>query len=208
MNDLPFSPAVLTFLVAAATPGPATVAVSASAMSRGARPALVLGVGLAAGLSVWGAIAAAGLGALLLHSTTALMTLRLLGGAYLVYLALQSARSALIPAANAVEDLESSDSSHFARGFLLNLSNPKAVLAWISVLALGATPNSLGSELAITTGMCSLLGLGIYTVYALAFSLPVVRAAYRAWQRVADGLAALFFGYAGIKLVLSRADAP
>lgn len=208
MNDHSSSTAILTFLVAAATPGPATIAVSATAMSRGARPALVLGVGLAAGLSVWGAIAAAGLGALLSHSTSALMALRWLGGAYLVYLAWQSARSAILPAANAVENLESSDSRLIARGLLLNLSNPKAVLAWMSVLALGATPNGLGSELAITTGVCSLLGLAIYTVYALAFSRPVVRAAYHAWQRVADGLAAAIFGYAGIKLVLGRTDAP
>jgi threonine efflux protein len=208
VNDLSFMPAVLTFFVAAATPGPATLAVSSTAMSRGVRPALLLGIGLAVGLAFWGVIAAAGLGALLLHSSSALTALRWFGGAYLLYLAWQSARSAILRPTNAGDDLESSDLSLIARGLLLNASNPKAVLAWVSVLALGTTSSSESSELAITTGLCSALGLAIYVAYALAFSQPVIRAAYRASRRAVDGLAAAFFGYSGIKLIASRTDMP
>jgi threonine efflux protein len=142
------------------------------------------------------------------HSSSALTALRWFGAAYLLYLAWQSARSAILPPANAEEGLESSDSSLIARGLLLNVSNPKAVLAWVSVLALGTTPFSESSELVITTGLCSALGLAIYVVYALAFSQPVIRAAYRASRRAVDGLAAAFFGYSGMKLVFSRTDTP
>jgi threonine efflux protein len=148
------------------------------------------------------------LGALLLHSSNALTALRWFGGAYLLYLAWQSARSAVLPPANVGDGLESSDSSLIARGLLLNVSNPKAVLAWVSVLALGTTSVSDSSGLAITTGLCSALGLAIYAAYALAFSQPVIRAAYRASRRAVDGLAAVFFGYSGIKLVASRTDMP
>lgn len=208
MNDPSLVPAVLTFFVAAASPGPATLAVSATAMSHGVRPALLLGIGLAVGLAVWGVIAAAGLGALLLHSSDALTALRWFGGAYLLYLAWQSARSALLPPANGCDNLQSSDARLIARGLLLNVSNPKAVLAWVSVLALGTASKGDSLDLAITTGVCSALGLAIYAAYALAFSQPLIRTAYRASQRGVDGMAAAFFGYSGIKLVSFRTDVP
>lgn len=208
MSDLAFLPAVLTFFVAAATPGPATLAVWTTAMSRGARPALVLGVGLAVGLAFWGVIAAAGLGALLMHSSAALTALRWFSGAYLLYLGWQSARSALRPSAGADVGTVTSDSRLMARGLLLNMSNPKAVLAWVSVLALGAGPSTDGADLAIITALCAVFGLVIYAGYALAFAQPVIRALYRRSQRLVDVFAAAFFGYSGVKVVLARSELP
>lgn len=202
-----YLPALLAFFAAAASPGPATLAVSTTAMSLGARPALMLGIGLAFGLSFWGLVAAAGLGALLVQSTAALTLLRWFGGAYLLWLAWQSARCVVSPPGAAVEMKQLQDSRLMRRGFVLNLSNPKAVLAWISVLALGAGTEETGSNLAVTTALCALMGLFIYLFYAVAFSQAAIRAGYRRAQKVIDGAAAVFFGYSGLKLLFSRAEA-
>jgi threonine/homoserine/homoserine lactone efflux protein len=92
----------------------------------------------------------------------------------------------------------------FRRGVVLNLTNPKAVLAWTAVLALGLEPAAGASALTVTTLACSLLGMAIYVTYALAFSQAPVRAAYRAGRRAIDAVAGVLFGYAGLRLLAMR----
>lgn len=207
MTDAPLSPALIAFFFAAASPGPATLAVSTTAMAGGKRAAALLGIGLAVGLGFWGLVAAAGLGALLVQSSVALAILRWFGGAYLIWLALQSARSAIAVGLGAKPVAPVSGGKLLLRGILLNLSNPKAVLAWISVLAIGAGSTENGSGLAMTTTLCAGLGLTIYLAYALLFSQATIRSGYLRAQRTIDGLAAAFFGYSGLRLILTRPDA-
>ena len=206
MIDVFLSPALIAFFVAAASPGPATLAVSTTAMAGGARAAALLGLGLAAGLAFWGLIAAAGLGALLVQSSVALTVLRWFGGAYLLWLAWQSARSAITPVAGGADVAPVAERKLVLRGLLLNLSNPKAVLAWISILALGVGPTDDSSNLALTTALCAILGLVIYLAYAVLFSQATIRSGYRRGRRAIDAMAATFFGYAGLKLVLTRPE--
>lgn len=78
------------------------------------------------------------------------------------------------------------------------------MLAWAAVLALGLGPATAASALYLTTLACSLLGVAIYVVYALAFSQPPIRAAYRAGRRAIDAVAGALFGYAGIRLLAMR----
>lgn len=196
------------FFVAAASPGPATLAVAATAMARGTRAALVFGLGLSLGLAFWGVVAAAGLGALLVQSAMALFVLRLLGGAYLIYLAWQSARSALAPRIPPNAASAGGEGRLFRRGLFLNLGNPKAVLAWMAVLALGVGPASGTAALSATTLVCALTGAAIYAAYALAFARPAIRAAYRAGRRAIDAAVAACFGYAGARLIATRSEAP
>ena len=89
---------------------------------------------------------------------------------------------------------------------MLNLSNPKAVLAWISVLALGVGSSDHGSGLAVTTALCAFLGLVVYLVYAVLFSQAIIRSGYRRARRAIDGVAAVFFGYSGLKLLMTRSE--
>ncbi len=199
---------LLAFLVAAASPGPATLAVSTTAMARGTRAALWAGLGLSLGLAFWGVVAAAGLGAVLTESATALFVLRLAGGAYLLYLAWLSARSAIAPRPEHVPTLQGEGGRLFGRGLLLNLTNPKAVLAWMAVLALGMQAGTGTAALLVTTAACAVLGGAIYAAYALAFARPAVRAVYRRARRGIEAVVAAFFGYAGLRLVAARNDMP
>lgn len=201
------SAALFAFFVAAASPGPATLAVSTTAMANGARAAAVLGLCLAVGLAFWGVVAAAGLGALLVQSSVALTVLRWFGGAYLLWLAWQSARNALSADPSSADVPSATNSRILIRGLILNLSNPKAVLAWISVLALGVGSSGDGAGLALTTALYAALGLLIYLAYAVLFSQAPIRSGYRKARRGIDGLAAAFFGYSGRKLLFARTEA-
>jgi threonine/homoserine/homoserine lactone efflux protein len=59
----------------------------------------------------------------------------------------------------------------------------------------------------MTTALCAALGLVIYLAYAVLFSQAAIRSAYSKVRRVIDGMVAAFFGYSGLKLILTRPDA-
>ncbi|MET3598600.1 LysE family translocator [Martelella mangrovi] len=201
MTDLAsLLPIALAFLIVAVSPGPANIATATLAMRSGRRVAMVFGTGLAVGLSFWGVVAATGMGALLQGSVYFLTGLKILGGAYLLYLAVQSARTA-VHGKVAVERFAGTGGHWFRRGLLLNLSNPKAVLAWMAVLSVGAEGG--GHNMMTATLVCMLIGLANYMFYALAFSLSGVMAGYRRFSRAIEGAVAGLFATAGYGLLRS-----
>lgn len=197
---------LVAFFIAAASPGPATFAVAATSMAKGMKPGLALGVGLTLGLSVWGVLTAVGLGTLIMAWAPALIALKILGGGYLLYLAWLSARSALSGTSTALKSSDDRGQGQhmIRRGFLLNMMNPKAVLAWTAVIALGQPDqHSLYGMIAIV-GLCTASGLIIYWAYAVSFSAPPISALYDRGRRWFEGAFAVGFGLAGLKLILSR----
>ena len=191
----------VAFFIAAASPGPATLAVAVVSMNFGRRTGLIFGLGLSVGLGFWGLIAATGLGALLQASTYALAVLKIAGGAYLLLLAYRSAQSA----ARGVYSLAGfkAQKPDFRRGLLLNLANPKAVFAWMAVLSLGLGNGSDAGHVAVATGLCIILGWLIYAGYALVFSTPGAMALYQGVRRWVDGITAGLFAFAGAGLIRS-----
>ena len=192
--------AVGAFFLIAAAPGPAVLAVSAVSVRAGRRAGWQFGLGLSLGLAFWGVLAATGLGAILAASKVALTVMKLLGGAYLLWLAVQSARSAIRPA---VGEAFEAEGRWMRRGILLNLPNPKAVLAWLAVLALGQTGGGGGVQIALTALVCSGVGLLIYFTYAGLFSMPWAMSAYLRASRWVDGVVAGLFGLAGLGMIRS-----
>lgn len=190
-----------TFLVAAGSPGPATLAVASVAMGSGRRAGLALGAGLAVGLAVWGVAVGLGFGALVAQSPVFLTIFKVIGGGYLLYLAWQSAKSAIAPqdAPRATDPGRA-----FRRGLILNLGNPKAALAWIAALALGSGDGAVGWGV---VAACAALGAVIYATYALAFALGPVRGVYMRARRGIEAATAGLFALAGLRLLTWR-DAP
>ncbi|WP_422369749.1 LysE family translocator [Hoeflea sp.] len=190
------------FFIVAVSPGPANIAVATAAMHSGRRPALLFGLGLSVGLAFWGVVAATGLGVMLQNTTTFLTLLKLLGGAYLIWLAVQSGRSAARKS-GAAEEITTKHGRWFRRGLLLNLSNPKAVVAWMAALSMGLGQETDVSAVAAATLVCMGLGFANYAGYALIFSLPGFMAGYRRLRRWIDGAVAGLFALAGFGLIRS-----
>ncbi|MEM8792806.1 MAG: LysE family translocator [Pseudomonadota bacterium] len=197
----------LAFLIAAGSPGPATLAVMGTSMLRGRRAGYALSAGLTLGLAFWGWLAAAGFGALLVHWAPGMLALRLIGGAYLLYLAWQSAKSALREEDVSISAVAAEEPRRmFLRGLLLNLTNPKALLAWAAVIAIGIGPTSTPGEIATIVSVCTAIGLVIYLGYAAFFSTNRVMRTYRSARRSIEGIFAALFGAAAMKLIFGRAD--
>ncbi|WP_420409111.1 LysE family translocator [Hoeflea sp.] len=190
------------FFIVAVSPGPANIAVATVAMHSGRRPGLLFGLGLSVGLAFWGVVAATGLGVVLQNTTTFLTVLKLLGGAYLIWLAIQSGRSAARKS-GAAEENQTRQGRWFLRGLLLNLSNPKAVVAWMAALSMGLGQETDAGAVATATVICMGLGFANYAGYALTFSLPGFMGGYRRLRRWIDGVVAGLFALAGFGLIRS-----
>ncbi len=191
----------LTFFIVAVSPGPATLSNAIIAMHQGRKAGLIYGAGLSCGLAFWGLIAASGMGVVLQSSVYLLSFLKILGGLYLLWLAFLSARSAWCPSSE--NSLTSTKRNWFLQGLLLNLSNPKAVLAWMAALSVGLNANADVYSIALATSICMVAGLLVYVLYSILFSIGGIMHVYRRFSRWVDGAVAGLFTLAGISLVRS-----
>lgn len=191
----------LAFFVVTASPGPANIALATVSMSAGRRSGMLFGAGLSIGLAFWGVVAATGLGALLQSSVYLLGAVKIAGGLYLLWLAIRSARSALEPKDAAPGAAR--EGRWFRRGLILNLSNPKAVVAWMAALSMGLGTGDGAAQVIAATLICVALGFLNYTAHAMAFSLSGAMTAYRRARRWIDGAVAGLFAVAGLGLIRS-----
>ncbi len=193
------------YLIAVASPGPSTMGIMGVAMSQGRGPAVTMALGVMTGSLVWACLAAAGMSAVLARYAEALLAIKIAGGLYLIYFAYRSARSALMPPTPPeVPARRAGHAALYRRGVLLHLTNPKSILGWMAIMSLGLGPDAPPSALPAILAGCAVLGLLVFTGYALLFSTPPMGRAYQAMRRWIEGGLAMFFGFAGIRLLLSR----
>lgn len=191
----------LAFLVVTVSPGPANIAVATVSMSEGRKAGHGFALGLSFGLAFWGLIAATGMGAVLQSTPPLLIAMKVLGGIYLLWLAIQSARSAMRGAQQARATAKSG--RWFRQGLLLNLSNPKAVVAWMAALSMGLGESSSAGMLVLATAVCMAIGFANYAGHAAAFSLGGFMRAYQRVRRTVDGAVSVLFAAAGLGLLRS-----
>lgn len=192
--------------VAGASPGPATLALSGTAMAQGRAPALALASGITTGSLIWSVSAAAGLAAVMQANVWVLEIIRYFGVAYLLWLAFKSARSCLRPTvATAPKPLNANGlRSLYAKGLALHLTNPKAVLFFGSLYAIGIPPEAGVAGIATVVVALGIMSAAVFHAYALLFSLPPVARAYGRLRRWFDGAFAIGFGFAGIKILTAK----
>lgn len=195
--------------VGTASPGPSTLAIMAVAVRSGRVRALTLAAGVLSGSLFWSVSAAFGLSSLMQTCDWLLIALKTLGGCYLLWLACTAARSALGENARmAVRTIPvETPGAAYAKGIVMQLTNPNAIFVWISIVAL-ALPIDLRSvgPVLVVTGF-GLIAATVYSAYALAFSTEIARRVYRASHRWLQCALCAVFAYAGVRLLLLEAIA-
>jgi threonine efflux protein len=194
------------FLIGVASPGPSVLAVMGMAMAQGRARALVLASGIVSGSLFWGLSAALGLAALMQRYAAALVLVKVIGGLYLLWMAWQAGRKA-VRGARASARTDDGQAPGYAqlyvRGAAMHLTNPKAIVVWLSVVSL-ALPSSAGAADALAfVASCVPLSAAVFVCYALAFSTAAAQRAYRAGERGINAVLAGVFGYAGVRMLLS-----
>nr|WP_298682171.1 LysE family translocator [uncultured Dongia sp.] len=140
-------PLVLFAAIATGTPGAATTLATASGASFGFRRSVPLLAGVAFGLALLAAAAASGLAALLLAAPALHFALKIVGSAYLLWLAVQIGRKGR---PRQVADLATPTS--LLGGAFLQWLNPKAWAMTLGAAASFATQASGPGHLALLLG--------------------------------------------------------
>lgn len=196
------------FLLTVLSPGPNVLAVIGTSMAVDRASGLALGMGVATGTLFWSSLSAIGLSQIITSYAWALVLVKVLGGVFLLWLAFKAFRSAASPHEIETQELAGGRRTRrgfYLRGLIINMTNPKAALAWIAIVSLVLKPETpLWVAFALIGGTTA-ISIVLHAAYAIAFSTPPLVAAYGNCRRVIQGMFGIFFNYAGIKILTSRA---
>lgn len=184
-------------------PGPATLAIAGTSLKHGRLRGLGLAWGVTTGSLIWAIAAALGVGAGLAANHFLLDAVRYAGIAYLLWLGWNLAKSALTGRQLSPKDVgASSILLAWSIGMLIQLTNPKALLFWGSILAIGLKPGAPADAVLWVLIICISIDVVIVSSYAVLFSNPTLTRGYLKLRRVFEGLFALFFFAAAIELLI------
>lgn len=191
-------------LIGAISPGPSFVLVSRIAITASRSDGFAAALGMGLGGALFGILAVAGLSALLLQVGWLYMTLKLIGGAYLVYLGIRIWRGARAP-------LSIDTTAVFKRksvlrsltfAFVTQISNPKAAVVYGSVFAALLPPSPPHWLLLVLPPMIFFVEASWYAIVALAFSANKPRAVYLSSKTWIDRIAGAAMGALGLRLLV------
>ncbi len=206
MADLtPFLPGFIAayaiLLVGASSPGPSVAMLIGIATSQGRAPAMVATLGIATGSLTINLLTMLGVGLILSQAAWAMSLLRLIGAAYLLYLAWGAFQKALNPPVlHPMAGSTRSTARHFAAGYLLQVTNPKAIAFWLAIASIGATEGGGAGIVLLFVAGAFAISFVCHGAWALALSLTPMRRAYAAGRRWIEAALGAFFTFAAYKL--------
>ncbi len=204
-----YLPEFLTIMVAHAlavvSPGPDFAIVLRQSLHHDRRTALWTSVGIGCGLSIHITYSLLGLGLFLVHSPVALGLFKWAGAAYLAWVGAQALR-----ARPRTDDVDLSGrtaptaASAWLTGFLVNLTNPKAALFFISLFPLAVsahTPRWVQAGYGVWMTVSTVLWFSFVSV---VFARESVRRAFlRHGHWIDRALGVVFLGFAGSLLFVT-----
>jgi RhtB (resistance to homoserine/threonine) family protein len=137
-----FSKVALAHLLAVASPGPDFTIVLKQSLVHGRRVAICTSLGIGTAILLHVGYSLLGLGFLIRSSEAWFNGVKYAGAAYLAWMGVQALRAKPRKLEPALVALESGRSKAFGLGFLTNALNPKATLFFISLFALGVSPQT------------------------------------------------------------------
>ena len=205
---------VLTFTLVAAvltvTPGADTMLVVRNVLRGGRHDGVVTTLGICCGLFVHALLSALGVSIVLTHSAAAFHAIKLAGAGYLIWLGLQSLRTALRGTGDVAGTVSRAATRVpgrrcFAEGFLSNVLNPKVAVFYLAFLPqfIGPTDPALTRSLLLASihfveGMLWLAMLAVTVDRARRVLLTATV------RRMLDGLCGLVLVGFGARLAFER----
>ena len=189
--------ALASFLLVV-VPGPSVLFVISRGVALGRRAALATVVGNAAGVYVQALLVAVGLGAVIERSTIVFTTLRFAGAGYLVYLGVQAFRHRR--ALSEVLDVAWTvwPTRHLLReGFLVGISNPKAIVFFAAILPQFVAPG--GAPAGLQMAVLALVFVAIALLSDSAWGLAAGTA--RAWLSASPRRLEVLGGAGGLTMI-------
>ncbi len=200
-----FDVALIVYFVGTAMPGPGNLSIANASLNHGRAPGVSMAAGVISGSLCWGAIAAAGVSAVLMSSAQLFMWLKILGASYLLWLGYKAVTSALSDAPVQARATAAAGSlgMFYLQGLGIHLTNPKAILTWLTVTALGLSANAPAWASIVLVAGCGLLGFLVFMGYALAFSARAAGPFFTRMRKPFGLLCAAFYGFLALGFLRS-----
>ena len=192
----------LVLTVGAMSPGPSFVMVARTALAGSRSDGLAAALGMGVGGVAIAIAALLGLQAALAAVPALYSALKLLGGAYLVYLGYRIWRGAREPLAFTSGPSSGGMRRSFLLGFLTQISNPKTAIVYASVFASLLPREAPAAVLVILPALVFLIETLWYGVVATGLSRSSARAGYLAAKIWVDRAAGGILTLLGWKLIL------
>jgi threonine/homoserine/homoserine lactone efflux protein len=184
---------------ASGSPGPAVLLAIKNGARYGMPKALMGCLGNISAMLTMATLSAAGLGAIILASSTLFTIIKVIGSAYLIYLGVKTWRQSSSPVA-----LEQEEAVHtpsilkvYCEAYLVGISNPKAIAFYIALFPQFIQPDSPVLPqfllLAVTFAVVSFTCLSIYATAATRIRAHLQKNHFSRWfHRVTGGI---FIGF-------------
>ncbi|MEM6662659.1 MAG: LysE family translocator [Pseudomonadota bacterium] len=195
--------AVGIFAVGFVSIGPNILAIIGTSMERGRAEGVQLALGVGTGTCLWATMTVAGLTALITAYAGLVLILKIFGVLYLLWLAFKAFKSAATPAQKAAPTALKGGNL-FLRGLTVQMTNPKAALQWIAIVAIGLGPDAPLWTGVILIVLATGLSLAAHVLYAVTFSTAPVVAFYQKARRAIEAALGVFFAFAAFKIATYR----
>ncbi|PRY55630.1 threonine/homoserine/homoserine lactone efflux protein [Knoellia remsis] len=199
MVDLTVLPGfVAVILVFLAPPGPDMAFMIAVGLESGRRPAVAAILGIGTGMSVYALAVVMGVAQLAESHPTALDAVKLVGAAYLAWLAWVTLRKAH-ERTTVAEVAAPRPGSPYRRGVIVSLTNPKVILFFLAVL-----PQFVGTAQSTRVQLAMLGAVNVASEVVLYGSIGVLAGAFHArFLRSARSASVLHYAAGIVYLVLA-----
>jgi threonine/homoserine/homoserine lactone efflux protein len=212
MHDLaPYLPGLLAVYAAIAvaftSPGPNFLTIASRSVENRSN-GIFAAFGISLGTGIWALFAATGITALLNANKNAAYVLGCMGGLYLCWLGFKSLKSVRQPSSINVRDLSVKAATRrlnsLREGLLVQLTNPKSAIFWLSVTSLAVTPESPGMIIFLLVAGCFTIAIAWHLLLALAFSSGPARSTYLRVKPIISLVFGLLFLGFGLKLAYTN----
>lgn len=204
-----FVTVAIAHFLALLSPGPDFVLIVKSAIRNGNKKSIAIAVGISVANALYISLCLIGVGSILAKSATVLVTLKIMGGLFLIYLGIQALlakkdsykKIALAETNN--RQLESTWISEFITGFMSGVLNPKNLLFYLSLFTVVLT-KEISLSFKITLGIWMTMVVLFWDI-AIIYLLSTSRV-QRKFTKIAyylDKLTGAVLGMIGFTIVKS-----
>lgn len=126
---------IVAALILNITPGSDTIYILSRTLAQGKRAGVASVLGISSGILIWGLLVSFGLAAVLTKLPSLMMAIKLIGAAYIIWIALQMWRHSSLDAASLQDGMQDlSVWKVYRQGIITNLLNPKIALFFMAFL--------------------------------------------------------------------------
>jgi threonine/homoserine/homoserine lactone efflux protein len=187
------------------SPGPGVALILGVATAQGRRAALLTTLGIASGSIILCLATIIGIAALFADIAGAMTVIRFVGAAYLAWLAWGAFRKAVNPPTVIPNKVKArSAARQWTTGFLLQITNPKAIFFWLAIAAIGGVGDAPPPMIALFVAVSFMNSLFGHGLWAMVFSTTALRAAYASARRPIEACLGTFFTFAAFRLATAR----